>query len=113
MSAIVALALAAVVTLTAGIKSYDIPKNEALAYDIEASLERAYDDTIVEEDFDFDFEVEDEKVEIIKIYDREDNLIESVVLNDGEIIENSATKKLLNQAEYLTSYNNTSLYKIN
>lgn len=111
MSAIVALALAAAVTLTAGIKSYEISDKENIAmYDVEASLERAYSDVTMEE---FDFELEEEAIEIIKIYDREDNLVDSIVLTDNEVIEDAETKKLLNRAEFLTSYNNTTLYRIN
>ncbi len=114
MSAIVALALAAAVTLTAGIETYGISGNKDLmVYNVEASLERAYDEVTMEEELDFDFALEEEQVEIIKIYDKEDNLINSIVLEEGEVIENSETKKMLNQAEFLTRYNNTSLYKIN
>lgn len=111
MSAIVALALAAAVTLTAGIESYGISNNESLAlYDAENSLERAYSEVVMEE---FDFELEDESTEVIKIYDQEDKLIDSIVLTGDQVIEDLETKKLLNKAEFLTSYNNTSLYKIN
>jgi len=111
MSAIVALALAAAVTLTAGIESYGISKNEGLVmYDAQNSLERAYNEITMDE---FDFEVEEELTEVIKIYDQEDNLIDSIVLTENEVIEDIETKKLLNQAEFLTSYNNTKLYRIN
>lgn len=111
MSAIVALALAAAVTLTAGIESYGISNNEDLAlYDAQNSLERAYNEVVMEE---FDFELEGEATEVIKIYDQEDNLIDSIVLTGNQVIEDLETKKLLNKAEFLTSYNNTSLYKIN
>lgn len=111
MSAIVALALAAAVTLTAGIESYGISNNESLAlYDAENSLERAYNEVVMEE---FDLELEDQSTEVIKIYDQEDKLIDSIVLTGDQVIEDLETKKLLNKAEFLTSYNNTSLYKIN
>lgn len=111
MSAIVALALAAAVTLTAGIKSYGISNNESLAlYDAENSLERAYNEVVMEE---FDFELEEELTEVIKIYDQDDKLIDSIVLTGNQVIEDLETKKLLNKAEFLTSYNNTTLYKIN
>lgn len=110
MSAIVALALAAAVTLTAGIESYEISNNEEeVMFDLEASLERAYSD-ITTDEFDFDLEVE--SFETIKVYDSEDNLVRSIVLND-DVIEDAETKKLINRAEFLTSYNNTSLYRIN
>ena len=110
MSAIVALALAAAVTLAAGLESYGIPKNDDLtAYDFDASVERAYQDVVMEE---FDFGVSDEITKTIKIYDAEDNLIDTVELREGDVIEDQETKKLLNKAEYLSSYNQTELYKI-
>lgn len=111
MSAIVALALAAAVTLTAGIKTYDFTGNEDLVmFDIEESLERAYSELTMEE---FDTELEEEVAEIIKIYNREDVLVDTIVLNESEVIANGKTKRLLNQAEFLTSYNNTTIYRIN
>jgi len=113
MSAIVALALAAMVTFTAGIQSYGIPKNEEpVAYDLKESLERAYAEFTMEEEV-VSFIAEDIAIEVINIYDAEDNLIESVELVEGEVIEDIETQKLLNKADFLTSYNNTSLYKIN
>lgn len=113
MSAIVALALAALVTFTAGIQSYGIPKNEEpVVYDIQGSLERAYDEFSMEE-FQVAFEAEDQQVEIINIYDQDDNLIKSIELKGDDVVEDNEVKKLLNKADFLTSYNNTSLYKIN
>jgi len=111
MSAIVALALAAAVTLTAGIESYEISNNEEdVMFDLEASLERAYSDITMDE---FDFDLEVESFETIKVYDSEDNLVRSIVLSNDDVIEDVEAKKLLNRAEFLTSYNNTSLYRIN
>ncbi|OEK05032.1 hypothetical protein [Roseivirga misakiensis] len=113
MSAIVALALAGMVTFTAGIQSYGIPKNEVpVAYDIKSSLERAYEDFTMEE-YDANFIAETEEVEIINIYDSEDKLIKSIKLVGDDVIEDAKTKKLLNKADFLTSYSNTSIYKIN
>lgn len=113
MSAIVALALAALVTFTAGIQSYGIPKNEEpVVYDIKGSLERAYEDFSMEE-FQVEFDVEDQEVEIINIYDQNDKLIKSIELIGDDVVEDLEAKKLLNKADFLTSYNNTSHYKIN
>lgn len=113
MSAIVALALAALVTFTAGIQSYGIPKNEeSVVYDMKGSLERAYDEFSMEE-FTVEFEAEDQQIEIINIYDQNDNLIKSIELKGDEVVEDLEAKKLLNKADFLTSYNKTSHYKIN
>lgn len=113
VSAIVALALAALVTFTAGIQSYGIPKNEGpVVFDIDGSLERAYDEFSMEE-FTTEFEAEDQQIETINIYDQNDNLIKSIELKGDEVVEDLETKKLLNKADFLTSYNKTSHYKIN
>ena len=111
MSALVALALAAVVTFTAGIKSYGIPKNEELVvYDVKESLDRAYDELTMDV---FEAGFETNISETIKIYDENDDLVKSIELEEGDVIENNETKKLLNKAEFLTSYNKTSIYRIN
>lgn len=113
VSAIVALALAAIVTFAAGIQSYGIPKNEEpVVFDIKGSLERAYEEFSMEE-FQVEFEAEDQQVEIINIYDQDDKLIKSIELIGDEVVEDLEAKKLLNKADFLTSYNNTSHYKIN
>lgn len=110
MSAIVALALAAVVTFTAGINSYGIPKSEEMiVYDIQTSLERAYED-VIEEEVNFSQFVDD--TETIKIFDKDNNLVDTVELSEGEVIEDAATKKLLNRAQFLSSYGSTSVYQI-
>lgn len=111
MSALIALALAAVVTFTAGIDSYGIPKDEEfVVYDVKASLDRAYDEVTVDA---FEADVETDISEIIKIYDQHDNLVKSIELEEGDVIENNEIKKLLNKAEFLTTYNKTSIYRIN
>ena len=113
MSAIVALALAALITFTAGIQSYGISRNEEpVVYDIKGSLERAYEDFSMEE-FQVEFDVEDQEIEIINIYDQNDKLIKSIELVGDDVVEDVEAKKLLNKADFLTSYNNTSHYKIN
>lgn len=111
VSAIVALALGAVVTFMAGINSYGVTANEAeivFDFDEEALMERAIADLeeeilIVEETA---------AVQTIKIYNDSDELIETVYLNEGEEIEDVETQKLLNQAEYLSGYGNTEIYKV-
>ncbi len=111
LSAIVALALAVVVSFAA-INSYgDSKSEEFIVYDVEASIERAYTDLIEEEALVLDLEVEPQ-LEIIKIFDNANELIETVTLVEGESIENKATQRLLNRSEYLSSFGNTSVYKI-
>ena len=111
VSAIVALALGAVVTFMAGINSYGVTANESeivFDFDEAALMERAIAD--LEEEI---LVVEEAAaVQTIKIYNDSDELIETVYLNEGEEIEDEETQKLLNQAEYLSGYGTTEIYKV-
>ena len=110
VSAIVALALAGMVTFTAALNTYGDTSNEAelaLVFDEEAILERAIEDVTYEE-----FAIEEQSMQTIKIYDAEDNLVETIELGLNEVVEDAATQALLNRAEFLSEYNSTSIYKI-
>lgn len=110
LSAIVALALAVVVTFVAGINSYGETANEegfVFDYDETALMERAIADLAVE-----DFDFEEESLRTIKIYDENDELLETVTVGQNEEVENELTQQRLNQAEFLSEYNNTLIYKI-
>ncbi len=110
VSAIVALALGAMVTFMAGINSYGVTANESdLVFDFDetALMERAIAD--LEE---VEYLVEEVAVQTIKIYDGSDELIETIYLSEGEEIEDVETQKLLNQAEYLTGFGDTQVYRV-
>ena len=110
VSAIVALALAGMVTFMAALSSYGGPANEteiAFNFDETALMERAIADLNMEE-----FAIEEEELQTIKIYNAEDELIETVFLTEGESVEDEYTLQLLNQAEYLSEYGNTLIYKV-
>ncbi len=109
-SAIVALMLGAVVTFTAVMSSFGGSNEADVASKMleEEILERAYADATMEE-----FEiVEVEEVQKIKIYDDEYNLVETIELGEGDVIEDAKAQSLVRQAEFLTEYNNTSIYRI-
>ncbi|HEY9116639.1 MAG TPA: hypothetical protein VIN11_02370 [Roseivirga sp.] len=109
-SAIVAMTLGLVVTFMAAIQSYGVTKAEELiVYDIKSSLDRAYADATAEE---FDFEESIPETETIKIYDNNDQLILSILKERDGIVKDEEAKKLLNRSEYLASYGNTSIYRI-
>lgn len=111
VSAIVALALAAVVTFVAGINSYGVTSNEAeivFDFDETALMERALAD-LEDEVFDFEEEV---SLRTIKIYNENNELLETVTVGQDEVVENELTQQRLNQAEFLSEYNNTLIYKI-
>ena len=109
-SAIVAMTLGLVVTFMAAIQSYGVTKAEELiVYDIKSSLDRAYADATAEE---FDFEESTPETETIKIYNNNDQLILSILKERDGIVKDEEAKKLLNRSEYLASYGNTSIYRI-
>ena len=109
VSAIVALALATVITFMAVINSYGVPTTDELTFEFDenALMERVLADMFTEK-----FVTEEEAHRTIKIYNENDELIEAVTLVAGEQVENRETRKLLNRAEYLSTYGNTSIYKV-
>ena len=108
VSAIVALALAGMVTFMAGINSYGVTSTDyAFDFDEQALMERAIADLEAEE-----FVMEEEAYTTIKIYNEQNELIESVMVGEGELIEDEYTQQLLNQAEFLSSYNSTMVYQV-
>ena len=109
VSAIVALALATVITFMAVINSYGVPATDEFTFEFDenALMERALADMVTEK-----FVTEEEAPRTIKIYNENDELIEAVTLVAGEQVENRETRKLLNRAEYLSGYGNTSIYKV-
>ena len=110
MSAIVALALAVLVSFAA-INSYGDSKNseDFIVYDVEESIERAYND--VTEEY-YTPEIEEVQNEIIKIYNQEFELVKSLEIDENGVIGDEEAKKLMNRADFLSSYGNTSVYKI-
>lgn len=113
-SAIVALMLGGLITFTAAMSTFGVTKNlepnelsEAEILDMKM-LERAYVDTFQMEK---DLSIKSE-VKTIKVYDSNDELLETIELGEGDIIENLNSKHLVHKAEYLSEYNNTSIYKI-
>ena len=113
VSILVILILATVFTFTTVIESYGTWKDKTVPmYDVAASLESAYNALIKADNLE-EVSIQDPGRKTIKIYDRHDKLIKSIVLGLGEVIESPETKKLLNKADFLADYNNTFLYKIN
>ncbi|PWL24410.1 hypothetical protein [uncultured Roseivirga sp.] len=109
-SAIVALTLAVVVTFMAAIKSFGTTNAEELiVYDIKGSLERAYEEVIEDK---YEFEEVESNIETIKIFDKNDRLILSIVKEIDGAIEDEKAQILLNRADYLSSFAGTSIYKI-
>ena len=48
----------------------------------------------------------------IKVYDKDYELMEIIHLNEGEMVEDVFSEQLLNQAEFLSEYGNTMIYKV-
>lgn len=110
VSAIVALALGAIVTFMAVSNSYGVTSNEAeVAFDFDEKelMERAIADITYEE-----FVIEEESYKTIKIFNENNDLIQTVQVGEDELVQDDQTQQLLNQAEFLSEYNNTLVYKI-
>lgn len=79
----------------------------SLVLDEQAILERAIED--VESSHYVPFE--EPQLHIIKIYDEAHNLLDTIELEEGQDeIGSQNAKSLLNKAEFLSKYNNTSIY---
>ena len=110
VSAIVALALALVVSFTAGLDSYGVTENESpLTMEYDAAVERAYSDVSMAEGLFFDLE----QPEVIEIYNAQDELVKSITISENHGIEDKETQMLYNRADFMTSYGNTSIYRVN
>lgn len=80
-----------------------------LNIDEDALIERAIEEMNEE---DFFFQIEEEVTETIKIYNKDYELMETLYLKEGESIEDIYTEQFLNQAEFLSSYGSTTIYKV-
>ena len=109
--AVLAIALLATVFMIA-------PKNESLMdgiqveeFDEQAILERAYEDVRNSEEL----PPLDEEL-IIKIFDEDNNLIESMTLLSGDELDEIADedfRKLINQSTLLAEYRTSKIYQLN
>lgn len=84
-----------------------ISSDIVLDIDEDALIERA-----IEEMSEDDFPIEATGQKTIKIYDKDNSLVEVISLNEEQSIEDECTAKFLNQAEFLSSYGNTLIYQI-
>lgn len=78
-----------------------------LNIDETALIERA-----IEEMNEEDYIIEETALKTIKVFDKDHELIEVISLWEGQEIEDNYTLQLLNQATFLSSYNNTSIYQV-
>lgn len=113
-SAIVALMLGGIITFTAAMSTFGVTKNleadelSALELLELKTLERAYTDTFQQEK---ELDVVSE-YRTIKVYDSNDELLETIELSEGDVIDDLSSQQLIHKAEFLSEYNNTSIYKI-
>ncbi|GAB5527350.1 MAG: hypothetical protein Roseis2KO_52220 [Roseivirga sp.] len=78
-----------------------------LDIDETALIERA-----IEEMNEEDYIIEEAALKTIKVFDKDHELIEVISLWEGQEVEDNYTLQLLNQATFLSSYNNTSIYQV-
>lgn len=110
LSALMALGLAAVITLFAASNSFGVPSNEGIvvedsAYklDLIAEVVKGLEKKEIEVEFD--------EIQHIKIYDAQNNLLKLVTLKGNQVIEDKETEKLIYTSQYLSSFGNTTIYR--
>lgn len=113
LSAFVAFGLAAVITLFAASNSFGVPSHEDIS-DIDARIDMellAEAVAEIEKDmYAFDFEVDDTRS--IKVFNADNKLVGEVSLKGNEVIEDKDLQVLVNRSEFLSSYGNTTIYRI-
>ncbi|KYG81776.1 hypothetical protein [Roseivirga echinicomitans] len=119
LSALVAFGLAAVITLFAASNSFGVPSHEDIS-DIDARIDMELLAEAVAEikkdmytfDMDETFNLHIEDVKNIKVFNAENKLVGQVSLKGNQVIEDKDIQVLVNRSEFLSSYGNTSIYRI-
>lgn len=78
-----------------------------LDIDETALIERA-----IQEMDEAEYVIEEVALKTIKIFDKNNDLIEIISLWEDQEVEDEYTLQLLNQSNFLSSYNNTSIYQV-
>lgn len=110
LSALMALSLAAVITLFAASNSFGVPNSEYIMVD-DSSYKLELIAEVVKELEKEEFRYELDEIEYIKIYDAQNKLINTITLEGDEVIESQDLKKLIYTSEFLSTYGNTSIYR--
>ncbi|GEM_PF-5725418 len=80
---------------------------DAIEFDDQAILERAYEDVRNSEEFP---ELEEEQ--IIKVFDEDNKLIQSMTLLAGDEINDEDFRKLVNKSTLLAEYSGSKVYRL-
>lgn len=80
---------------------------DAIEFDDQAILERAYEDVRNSEEFP---QIEEEQ--IIKVFDEDNRLIKSMTLLAGDEIIDEDFRKLVNKSTLLAEYSGSKVYKL-
>lgn len=103
----VAVSALTVLSTTLDAWSVSVEYNEFWTIDEQALIER-----VIDEMSELSFQEEEEIYHTIKIFDRNKGLMETVTLREGEGIADEFTQRIMNQAEFLSSYGNTWIYQV-
>lgn len=119
LSALVAFSLAAMITLFAASNSFGVPSHEDIA-EMEARVDMELLAEAVAEieksmygfDIEGTFEIESETIKNIKVFSADNKLVGQVTLKGKEVIEDKNLQVLVNRSELLSSYGNTTIYRV-
>lgn len=100
------IALATVLMLTPKSQEF-IESIDSMEFDEQAILERAYEDVRNAEELP---PLEEEQ--IIKIFDEDNQLIQSMTLVAGDDIKDEDFRKLINQSTLLAEYRTSKIYRL-
>lgn len=119
LSALVAFGLAAVITFFAASDSFGVPSHEDISeidtrVDMELLAQAVAE--VEREMYTFNTDailgIENESIRNIKVFNAENRLVGQVSLKGSQVIEDKDLQILVNRSEFLSSYGNTSIYRI-
>lgn len=108
IAGLIVVVTATLFILNADEKSVFTESIEAFEFDDQAILERAYEDVRNSEEYP---QLEEEQ--IIKIFDEDHQLIQSMTLLAGDEIIDEDFRKLINKSTLLAEYRTSKIYKLN
>lgn len=109
LSAIIAIMLAAVTLFQAGtVKSNDLNREvSVMEAQLISEIEQFFDEEEMDLEEEIYMEMEEEAIEEVNVFDSEDNLIAS-----GNPANDKELRKLVNQADYLSSLGSNKYYRL-
>ncbi|MGW8123956.1 hypothetical protein ACV07N_14955 [Roseivirga echinicomitans] len=119
VSALMAFGLAAVITVFGASNSFGVQTNEEIT-DIDSQIDmELLAEAVAEVEkklyplrTNATFDTYTENLKTILVFNADNKLVGEITLKEDEVVEDEELQVLINRSEYLSSYGNTSIYRI-